>query len=126
MVILRKLAFPVQSNLRAHPSKIKNAASFLETTFEPFNFHRDLCVLHRNSRSVTAPAGASADWEIIADNLSKASWSWGWRSAVDSSGRTIWIADANRGDGKRFIVRADEKLMAFAQLERAIQCSYGR
>src|SRR5215467_5795712 len=69
MVILRKLAFPVQSNLRAHPSKIKNAASLLETTFEPFNFHRDLCVLHRNSRSVTAPAGASADWEIIADNL---------------------------------------------------------
>src|SRR6266566_6044481 len=27
-------------------------------------------------------------WEIIADNLSKASWSWGCVSAVDSSGRT--------------------------------------
>jgi hypothetical protein len=26
----------------------------------------------------------------------------------------IWIADAHRGDGKRFIVRADEKLSAFA------------
>jgi hypothetical protein len=32
-------------------------------------------------------------WEIIADNLSKAGWSWGCVSAMDSSGRTIWIAD---------------------------------
>jgi hypothetical protein len=47
-------------------------------------------------------------WEIIADNLSKAGWSWGYVSAVDSHGRTIWIADAHR-DGKRFVLRADEK-----------------
>ena len=53
-------------------------------------------------------------WEIIADNLSKAGWSWGCVSAIDSNGRTIWIADAHRGDGNRFIVRADEKLTAFA------------
>jgi len=26
------------------------------------------------------------------------------------TGKTIWIADAHRGDGKRFIVRADAKL----------------
>ncbi len=41
-------------------------------------------------------------------------------SAVDASGRTIWIVDAHRGDGKRFIVRADEKLTAFLELESAI------
>jgi hypothetical protein len=35
----------------------------------------------------------------------------------DSSGRTIWIADAHRDDGKRFVVRADEKLTAFVELE---------
>jgi hypothetical protein len=58
-------------------------------------------------------------WEIIADNLSKAGWSWGWVSAIDSEGRTIWIVDAHRG-GKRFIVRADEMLTAFVELERAI------
>jgi hypothetical protein len=29
-------------------------------------------------------------WEIIADNLSKAGWSWGRVSAIDSNGRTIW------------------------------------
>jgi hypothetical protein len=51
--------------------------------------------------------------EIIADNLSKAGWSWGYVSAVDSEGRPIWIADAHRDNGKRFVVRADEKLSAF-------------
>jgi hypothetical protein len=49
-------------------------------------------------------------WEIIADNLSKAGWSWGCVATVDSDARTIWIADARRDDGKRFVVRADEKL----------------
>jgi hypothetical protein len=59
-------------------------------------------------------------WESIADNLSKAGWSWGWVSAIDSNGRTIWIADAHRDDGQRFIVGADEKLTAFIELESAI------
>jgi hypothetical protein len=36
---------------------------------------------------------------------------------VDSQGRTIFVADAHRGDGKRFVVRADEKLAAFLELE---------
>jgi hypothetical protein len=38
---------------------------------------------------------------------------------LDSDGRTIWIVDAHR-DGKRFVVRADEKLTGFVELERAI------
>jgi hypothetical protein len=62
-------------------------------------------------------------WEIIADNLSKAGWSWGCVSAIDSNGRTIWIADAHRNDGKRFVVHADEKLTAFLKLESAIRGS---
>jgi len=57
-------------------------------------------------------------WEIIADNLKKRGWSYGYVSALDSQGRTIWIADAHRDDGKRFVVRADEKLTAFLELER--------
>jgi hypothetical protein len=44
----------------------------------------------------------------------------GWVSAVDSKGRTIWIADAHRGDGKRFVVHRDEKLSAFVELERQV------
>ena len=62
-------------------------------------------------------------WETIADNLSKAGWSLGWVSAVDSKRRTIWIADAHR-DGKRFVVRADEKLTVFLELESAIQRAF--
>ena len=52
-------------------------------------------------------------WEIIADNLRKAGWSLGLYLSDDSNGRTIWTADAHHGDGKRFAVRADEKLTAF-------------
>ena len=37
-------------------------------------------------------------WEIIADNLSKAGWSWGWVSAVDPHGQTIFVADAPRDE----------------------------
>jgi len=40
--------------------------------------------------------------------------------AVDREKRTIWITDAHRGDGKRFLVRADEKLAAFLELEAVI------
>jgi hypothetical protein len=60
----------------------------------------------------------------IADNLSKAGWSWGCVSAIDSNGRTIWIADAHRNDGKRFVVHADETLTAFVEVESAIR-AYG-
>jgi hypothetical protein len=59
-------------------------------------------------------------WEIIGDNLSKAGWSWGCVSAVDSDGQTIFV-DAHRDDGQRFVVHADEKLTAFLELERAIR-----
>jgi hypothetical protein len=42
-------------------------------------------------------------------------------SAIDCQGQVIWIVDAHRGDGKRFVVRADEKLTAFVELESAIR-----
>ena len=59
-------------------------------------------------------------WEIIADNLSKAGFGWRCVSAVDHQGRTISVADAHRGDGKRFVVHADEKAAAFAELVASI------
>jgi hypothetical protein len=62
-------------------------------------------------------------WKIIAHNLSASGWSWGCVSAIDSEGRTSFIADAHRGDGKRFVVRADEKLTAFIELESAVRAS---
>jgi hypothetical protein len=46
----------------------------------------------------------------LADNLSKAGWSWGCVSALDCEGRTIWIVDAHRDDGKRY-VNTDDRIM---------------
>jgi hypothetical protein len=63
-------------------------------------------------------------WETIADNLSTCGWSWGCVSAIDSNGRTIFVADAHRDDGKRFVVRANDKLPAFLELEAAICVSF--
>jgi hypothetical protein len=54
-------------------------------------------------------------WEIVAHNLSKAGWSWGCVSAVDSNRRTSWIADAHRGDGKRLVVRGGGETEGFSR-----------
>jgi len=53
-------------------------------------------------------------------NSDPTGWSWGCVSALDSAGRTIWIAGTHRNDGKRFVARADGKLTAFLELERAV------
>jgi hypothetical protein len=57
-------------------------------------------------------------WELVADKLSKAGWSLGWVSAIDSEGRTLWIADAHRCNGKGLVARSDEMLTAFLELEK--------
>jgi hypothetical protein len=48
-------------------------------------------------------------WELIADNLSASGWTWGCVATIDCSARTIFVADAHRDDGKRFVVRSEEK-----------------
>ena len=42
-------------------------------------------------------------------------------SAVDRDGRTIFVADAHRDDGKRYVVHSDEVLTAFVELETAVR-----
>jgi hypothetical protein len=59
-------------------------------------------------------------WETIADRFSKAGWSWGCVSAINSNGQRSFVADAHRDDRRRFIVHADEKLSAFVELERQV------
>jgi len=44
-------------------------------------------------------------------------------SSKTREGRIIWVADARRGDGKRFVVHADEKLTAFVELEAATRAA---
>ena len=61
------------------------------------------------------------DWEIIADNLSKAGWSLGCISSTNHEGRQFCVVAAERKDAGRFIVQPDEKLTAFLELESAIR-----
>ena len=61
-------------------------------------------------------------WEVIADKLSAAGWSWGYCSAVTKDGWRWWIVDAHKGDGKRYVVHSDELLTAFLELERTLTC----
>jgi hypothetical protein len=68
-----------------------------------------------------AAAAYSKVYRSMGSLLSKVCWSWSCVSAIDSNGRTIWIADAHRDDGKRFVVHADEKLTAFIEFESAIR-----
>jgi len=46
----------------------------------------------------------------LSEGARNAGFSLGWISALDAEGRILWIADAHGDDGKRFVVRADEKL----------------
>jgi hypothetical protein len=57
-------------------------------------------------------------WEMIADHLGEAGWSWGYSSQIDSAGRVLFTADAHRSDGRRFIVTA------FLELERVTRESF--
>jgi hypothetical protein len=55
-------------------------------------------------------------WEIIADRLSAAGWTWGCISSATSSG-IMFTVDAYRDEDARYIVHSDEKLSAFLELE---------
>jgi len=58
-------------------------------------------------------------WEIIADTLSKAGWSWGYCSAVTHDGWR-WIVDAHRANGRRYIFQSDELLSVFLEFETTL------
>jgi hypothetical protein len=58
-------------------------------------------------------------WEITADKLSAAGWSWGMTTANDPQARELFIVDAQRDDGRRFIARSDELLAGSLELEQA-------
>jgi hypothetical protein len=99
-----------------HPHAQRNV---FRPTLRPFISFFDCRVESKKGRNLPVKY-----WELVADKLSKAGWSMGWVSAVDSEGRTIWIADAHRDNGKRFIVTADEKLRAFLELQRVTHESF--
>jgi hypothetical protein len=73
-----------------------------------------------NSSREEAESDAMKYWEIIPDNLKKAGWNCGCISSTDLEGRQFWVAAAAREDAGRFIVHADEMLIAYLELQAAI------
>jgi len=55
-------------------------------------------------------------WEIVADKLSAAGWSWGYCSAVTPYGWR-WVVDAHR-EGRRYIRRRAETIRVQTQPKR--------
>jgi hypothetical protein len=87
-------------------------------TLEPYQRRKWSTIFKEQNRQ--NPPRVKRYLEIIADKLSASGWSWGCVSAVDSNGQ-IFVDDAHRDDGQRFVVCADEKLTAFVELESPIR-----
>ena len=62
-------------------------------------------VLAHHPSSEIHEHGAVSFGNVVAENLNKGGWSLGWVAAVDAQGRTIWIVDAHRDDGKSSLWR---------------------
>jgi hypothetical protein len=62
-------------------------------------------------------------WEIIADRLSAAGFSWGYLSFIDEAGRKMFSVDALTKNNQRHVVHSDELLSAFLELERVLAAS---
>jgi hypothetical protein len=60
-------------------------------------------------------------WEIITDNPSKAGWSWAVSQPWNPMGKRSRLLTRICDEGKRFVVRADEKLTAFMEIESAVE-----
>jgi hypothetical protein len=65
----------------------------IQLKFPPQKIYRVCFSIWMSWTVGTAQGAAVKCWEIIADALSKAGWSWGCVSAIDSNGRTIFVAD---------------------------------
>jgi hypothetical protein len=76
----------------------------------------------RSFITLSLPFGDQKQHTFVERITGKFGWSLDWVSALDSEGRTIWFAAAHRGHGKRFVVRADEKLTAFLELKLNLAC----
>jgi hypothetical protein len=58
-------------------------------------------------------------WEVIADKLSAAGFTWGYCSAVTHNGWR-WVVDAHCRGGRLYVVESDDLLNAFLELESAL------
>jgi hypothetical protein len=67
---------------------------------------------------------SAARWEQTADRLAAAGWSWGCLQAL-IAGRLVWVVDAHRDDGHRFVAHAPVLDHAFDLLQESLPHSEG-
>lgn len=63
----------------------------------------------------------AAYWEIKADEIRRAGWSIGWTAALTEDGELVHVFDAHKGDGRRFVCRDQDQLVAVSALQRALK-----
>lgn len=54
--------------------------------------------------------------DIICRELAERGWSYGHTRSIDAEGRLLYIADASRGDGHRYVAQAETLLTAYMEL----------
>ena len=59
-------------------------------------------------------------WEMIADELHRDGWSYGYTVALGPGFTRIYAADAHKNDGHRYVSTADTFLSAVLNLQRSL------
>jgi len=59
-------------------------------------------------------------YEMIADKIAAAGWTYGYYQACDKRGLKVWIAEAHKDDEHKYIAKAETLLTAFIELEKLL------
>jgi hypothetical protein len=113
---------PSRKALRCNFRLERHATGYYEftvnTSIETARFSAEFAANKATAPALLQQSGVKY-WEIVANQLSEAGWTWGHVRFV-RDGQYLDLVDAYRGDGKRHIVCADDKLSAFLELQRII------
>ena len=55
-------------------------------------------------------------YEMIADKMAAAGWTYGYYRAYDKCAREVWIAEAHKDDGHKYIAKAETLMTVFIEL----------
>ena len=58
-------------------------------------------------------------WGIVANKITASGWTWGYCCTATRYGWR-YIVDAHCGDGRRFVIKSEELLTAFLELEASL------
>ena len=58
---------------------------------------------------------------MIADKIAAAGCTYGYYRAYDNGNRDVWIAEAHKDDGHRYVAKAETLMTAFIELEKQLK-----